>query len=463
MTRKEEYMALLEELEQSPAELEGTVKRALKRRRASQKKRCVFGIPAGSLAACFLGFMLLVNLFPPFARACGNVPVLRELAKAVAWSPSLSAAVENEYVQPIGQSQSANGITATVEYVIVDRKQLRVYYTLASREYPQLEADADLQMPDAGWGGGSSSYGTPNGELREVHIDFIDEDVPETLKLLVKVYAGHKAGEAAAPSTQVGEGDPFGDEGGNEPDYLAEFTFQLEFDPYFTAQGEIIPVDTQFTLDGQTFTLTEVEIYPTHLRVDLKAGDENTAWLERLHLYLENEHGERFETVTNGITAVGEPDGEGVGTLWLDSTFFSYGKHLTLYITGAKWRDKDAARVRLNLPAVTAENLPEGIRFLNAEKYAGGWVVSFIAPLEGENGMYSVFQNAWDEDGRSCDGAWETCTYGYTDPATGEHVELEGHFTFEMPLPGLRGDTAYLEPWFNRATDFDTPIAIPIK
>ena len=53
-----------------------------------------------------------------------------ELAQAVAWSPSLSAAVENDYVQPIGQSQTVNGVTATVEYVIVDRKQLSIFYTL---------------------------------------------------------------------------------------------------------------------------------------------------------------------------------------------------------------------------------------------------------------------------------------------------------------------------------------------
>ena len=44
-----------------------------------------------------------------------SVTVLRELAQAVAWSPSLSAAVENDYVQPIGQSQTVNGVTATVE------------------------------------------------------------------------------------------------------------------------------------------------------------------------------------------------------------------------------------------------------------------------------------------------------------------------------------------------------------
>ena len=70
----------------------------------------------GSLAACFIAFVLLVNLFPPFARACGNVPSLRELALAGAWSPSLSAAVENDYVQPVGIVRTENGVTLSVEY-----------------------------------------------------------------------------------------------------------------------------------------------------------------------------------------------------------------------------------------------------------------------------------------------------------------------------------------------------------
>ena len=129
MTRNEEYQALLQELETTPAALDGAVERALRRRKRDRRLR-LFGVPAGSLAACFAAFVLLVNLFPPFARACGSVPVLRELAQAVAWSPSLSAAVENDYVQPIGQSQTVNGVTATVEYVIVDRKQLNIFYTL---------------------------------------------------------------------------------------------------------------------------------------------------------------------------------------------------------------------------------------------------------------------------------------------------------------------------------------------
>ena len=147
MTRNEEYQALLNELELTPPALDGTVGRTLRRRRRDRRVR-IFGIPAGSLAACCLGFVLLVNLFPPFARACGSVPVLRELALAVAWSPSLSAAVENDYVQPMGQSQTVNGITATVEYVIVDQKQVNIFLTLKGEGYETLTAEMPEFTPE---------------------------------------------------------------------------------------------------------------------------------------------------------------------------------------------------------------------------------------------------------------------------------------------------------------------------
>ena len=140
MNRNQEYEALLQELEATPATLDGTAERALRRRRRDRRLR-LFGVPAGSLAACFAAFVLLVNLFPPFARACGNVPLLRALAQAVAWSPSLSAAVENEYVQPIGQSQMENGITATIEYLIVDQKQVNIFFTLEGEGYESLSTE----------------------------------------------------------------------------------------------------------------------------------------------------------------------------------------------------------------------------------------------------------------------------------------------------------------------------------
>lgn len=63
MTRNEEYQALLQELETTPAALDGAVERALRRRKRDRRLR-LFGVPAGSLAACFAAFVLLGEPVP---------------------------------------------------------------------------------------------------------------------------------------------------------------------------------------------------------------------------------------------------------------------------------------------------------------------------------------------------------------------------------------------------------------
>ena len=128
MTRMEEYQALRAELETAPEALENTVERALTREKTCRKKKRVWGIPVGSLAACFALFLLLVNCFPTFAAACEGLPVLGGLAEALQFDKSLRLAVENEYVQPLGLSQAENGITARVEYLIVDQKNVNIFF-----------------------------------------------------------------------------------------------------------------------------------------------------------------------------------------------------------------------------------------------------------------------------------------------------------------------------------------------
>ena len=120
MNRMEEYRRLLTELEATPPALEYTLQRAKARRRHGLWKKGL-GIPAGSLAAVFAAFVLLVNVSTPFALACSNVPFLKDLTAAVAFSPSLKAAVEHDFVQYIGQTQTQNGITMTLDYLIPDQ------------------------------------------------------------------------------------------------------------------------------------------------------------------------------------------------------------------------------------------------------------------------------------------------------------------------------------------------------
>ena len=260
MNRNEEYNALLAELEQTPESLDTTVERAMTRKRTSQKKRRAWAISCVSLAACFACFVLLVNLSVPFARACGNIPVLRELAKAVSWSPSLSAAVENEYVQPIGQSQTENGITATIEYVIVDQKQLHIFFTLDSDDYDNLNAEMPRYKPEQVCSTIGSRWNQPPGTLLNFTLDYGDNNVPDgfTITFGVTTYV-EPDWSAEAPVQSYGDEmlEPVEEE---TPDYLAEFTFDLEFDPEFTAKGEIVPINQTVDLDGQSLMVTEVEV-----------------------------------------------------------------------------------------------------------------------------------------------------------------------------------------------------------
>lgn len=455
MSRNEEYAALLAELEQTPAELETTVDRALRRQRAAGKKRRAFGISAAGLAACFGAFVLLVNLSMPFARACGNIPVLRELAKAVSWSPSLSAAVENEYVQPIGKSQTVNGITATIEYVIVDQKQLNIFFTLNADGYDNLNAGMPRYEPEQVCSTIGSSWNQPPGTLLNFTLDYGEGNVPDGFTITFRVTTWVEPDRPAAPEAPATSYEdemlePVEEE---EPDYLAEFTFDLEFDPQFTARGEIVPVDRTFDLDGQSLTVTEVEVYPTHVRVNVADDPVNIAWLKGLEFYLENEDGERFEPISNGVSASGAPDSPANISFRLESPYFADSEHLTLHVTGAEWLDKDMERVRVDLANRTVERLPEGVTFQSAEKRDGGWVLTFRVQQRREHFTHQVWSSAfYDEAGNQ-----------YEANRRGTTTDGNGYFEETMPLPGYQADVVWLQPTYSRTTAEITPVTIPIK
>lgn len=462
MNRNEEYAALLQTLKETPPELEGTVQRALERRRVSRRRWRFLTVPAAGLAACFTCFVLLVNLSVPFARACGGVPLLRELAKAVAWSPSLSAAVENDYVQPIGKSQTMNGITATIEYVIVDQKQVNIFFTLEG-DYDNLSAELPEFTPDQDCSVRSSNFRQPPGELLKFTLDYVDGDVPEGFTMTFGATTYVEPDNTAPPERATSILDEIEYE---EPDILAEFTFDLAFDPDYTAKGEIVPVDQTFTLDGQTVTVTEAEIYPTHVRLNVQGALENTAWLEDLDFYLENERGERFTDITNGITATGNPDTPEMMSYWLNSPYFSHSNSLTLHITGATWLDKDMERVRVDLKNQTAERLPQGVELYSAVQKDDGWIVQFSAPEYEEDHYYQLFYTSYyDDAGNEYDAnGISSTTLPYVEGIITEPLQtVEGRFYEVLPLRDYEQDTVWLCPSFSRITTEETPIAIPIK
>ena len=182
MNRMEEYSALLQELEETPPRLNFTVARA-KGRAKRQKLRRALGLPAAAVAAVCVCFVLLVNVSAPFAAACASIPILKELSEAVSFSPSLSAAVENDWVQPMGLTRSENGAEMTIEYLIVDQKQLNIFYTTGGDAAPMYDVYTDVQGAggtDISGFGVLYSSARENGELQKITVDFTDGSMPDS-------------------------------------------------------------------------------------------------------------------------------------------------------------------------------------------------------------------------------------------------------------------------------------------
>ena len=458
MNRKNEFEAMIEELNQPAPGLEATLDRAYKKKRKRTTQMIVR--PLAGLAACFAVFVLLVNFCAPVAYACSQVPVLRELAAAVTFSRSLTDAVENEYVQPMDLSQTDNDITAEVAYLIVDQKQVNVFYRLDSDKYEKLYADPDVRSADGNRPESCSYHSTgfdaENGELRCLSIDFVDNDVPDKLRIALRVNPNMVV-EEVAPEHSVD--DLYSDDIYEEPSYLAEFEFLLEFDPKFTATGKVFPVNQTVILEGQAITITDIEVYPTHMRVDIAESADNTAWLKRLDFYIETDWGMKFNPVSNGITATGSTESPSMVSYRADSTYFYEADHLKLVITGAQWLRKDMETTYLNLVTGEHGELPEGAEFDSSRKQGSGWVVKFRAAWEEEKPMYQLFGHLfYDADGNEYEiNQWSSM---FGDP------DEEGNITYfydEFPLKKFTGDEVWLAPHYSHNWVAEDLIVITIQ
>ena len=459
MNRKNEFEAMIEELNQPAPGLETTLDRAYKKKRKRTTQMIVR--PMAGLAACFAIFVLLVNFCAPVAYACSQIPGLRELAEAVTFSRSLTDAVENEYVQPMDLSQTDNDITAEVAYLIVDQKQVNVFYRLDSKKYESLEADPEVLNADgvrpASCGYSSTGFGAENGELRCLSIDFVDDNVPDSLRIKLDVYTNGIRDEHVAPEQAVG--DIYSDDPYEEPDYLAHFDFLLEFDPKFTATGKVFPVNQTVILEGQAITITDIEVYPTHMRVDIEESPNNTAWLKSLDFYIETDWGMKFDPVSNGITATGSTESPSMVSYRADSTYFYEADHLKLVITGAQWLRKDMKTTYLNLVTGEHGEIPEGSEFVSATKQGSGWVVRFKAALDEDGPMYQLFGHLfYDAAGNEYEINQWSSTYGDFDE--------DGNATFfydEFPLKNYPYDEVWLSPQYSHYWTAEDQIVIIIQ
>lgn len=426
MNRMEEYETMLAQLETVPES--DPVPKAKKRlTRNNRVRRSLV-----SIAAVFCVFVGMINVSPTVSAACREIPFLKELVELLTFNPSLRIAIENDYVQMVGQEQTKDDVTARVEYLIVDQKQVNIFFTLDSEVYEYLDATPEIRDANGDHFQTAMSYGglpDEGEELRQITIDFVDEDVPDYMKLTLKIRdVGSRYGEAEAPTAQVGEDWPEPE----TPEILTELAFDLHFDPKYTGQGRTVTLNKTVELDGQKITITDMEIYPTHIRINVEEDENNTSWLVSLKFYLELDDGFQIETISNGISATGSQDTPSMVSYRAESSYFYDADCIRLYITSADFLDKSREELYINLKTLESDPLPQGVKLWSAVEKTSGTELTFLEEPSEINHVQILESTYYDLDGNEyhC-GSWGSSQSCFDEESDQEYPDW-GYETFYL-------------------------------
>lgn len=437
MNRKQEYLELKQELEGLSAP-GGSVLRAAARQRKSRRNK-FFLRPLAGMAAAIVVFVLLVNVSPSVALACEGIPILGDLAEAVRFSRSLSDAVENEHYQKINQQQTIDGVTVSVDYLIADKKGATILYHLVEPEH----SDRLALVPNIVLGEEAGQYHSVwrrSNDGQNQHDDLCTvyyDSVPESIYLELELY------RTATEALEEGEE-------GKEEEHLCTFEFQLEPDPQLTVQEEHYDMNQVLELDGQRIVVKGIDIYPTFTCISVEGAPENTALLTGLDFYLMADDGTRFQSGNLGFVATENAETGEWTVLYTESVYFQKPNRLTLCITGAKWRQKDAETV-VDLAKGTVTGMPRGAELYRIEQSENGW---------------KLYVN--DPDG------YQTFEYTCCDPTGKVHdagMELDWNPTITNPnaqdwiysLTDYPWTEVKLIPCYSQISEYDTPVTVELE
>lgn len=459
--RTDEYRQMVQELAQPPKDLEGSVARA---RKKACRARLIQTIsrPAAALAGAAACFVLMVNAFPTFALACSEIPIIRELAAAAVFSPSLSAAVAHNYVQYIGQSQTIDGLTVNLEYAITDRNQTVFFYTVKGG---RLYTSPDISDPNGeSIGGYAATYGSgeDNG-LNNLELSFVDGEnaLPErfTMKMFFKTETKplpeqmtavlDEAPSTAAPNASLS--DPESDICDPRTELgVVCLSFDVTLDPSRIVEPIIVPVNRWVELNGQRIQVDHLEYTPTRTVMYLGEDDANTAWLTSLKFWFEDENGTRYDNVDGSLSASCEADSKSYLTYYFQSFYYNPPKDLSLCVDKAEWLDKDAPRVRVDLTNGTATDLPDGVQLGEITRTDAGAKLEFISSLERQNFGQTFTHSYWDPQGNKHE--YNTSSYSH----------LNDKILETIYLGNCPWDVVELEARYSRISIYSQPVYVPL-
>lgn len=325
-----------------------------KRRQKNLVRKKAAGILVVFLLTLFMG---AIRVSPSFAALIKTIPGLNYLVELINHDAGLQMAVENDYIQHVGMSATYEGVTLTINDIIVDESSMLVFYTVdnASSYAKVMPSKADL-TDGAGQSlqrGISLSLGNSGDKKysEKMQLFFPSDDhsddfsIPDKVTLSVNMVAF--ASPASKEHVQVGSED-FLDNTNREIELSSTWSFDITIDKSIFMRAEkTYPVNQKIAVGGQVISVESLTLLPTRATLDISFDANNTMKIFSLeNLFLVDETGRQWGRIMNGITA-SSPDENRV-QLYFQSNYFTTPKTLTLTGSGIRAINKELAFVQID-------------------------------------------------------------------------------------------------------------------
>lgn len=370
-----------------------------KREKVKMRKRRnrIWSLVAAALL--FFSFVTSIRVSPAFANAVASIPGLERFVDLIQYDKGLEGIFKNDYYEKVAAVQAKDGLTLTIDGVILDETGMNIYYTMKSTE-----------------------------AVSEISIQSVD------LKNKQDIMQGGISYGGPSPFEKSREWTSQIKYYFQEPTLFIDLSFTVEMDVLFKGetvsfslpfelkenvkQGKTFVLNEEVDIESQKMTIKEITIYPLRVAVNIAFDEANSMEILGFEdMRLEDEKGEVWGSIRNGVT------GKGREIYYLQSNYFEEPKKLYLRINKLQALDKEETTLVIDTEKGEILDGPKDDKLKIKESSRSG--VHLVMPNAGDDPThsYDIISRGIDANGK-----------GIHISSTGMHMDDEGTRHWVMTL-----------------------------
>ncbi|WP_187441933.1 DUF4179 domain-containing protein [Sutcliffiella horikoshii] len=336
---------------------------------------------AGMVAASILLiiFLTTIRVSPAFANYVSTIPGMERIVELIRHNKGIMSAVENDYLQEVGITRDEDGVSLTIDAIIVDETQMLVFYTIETDNNYSTINLSNIKLKSQS-GEELGKYGMSYGSHSEVRKG---EKISGELK--VTYPDGMIVPDKFILETGINI---------NELEVIKALNYPIEVDMNkFSAITKEFAIDKSVEAGGQSIYFEKMEIHPTRIALFLEYDESNTHEIFRFDdIALEDEKGNRW------ISEGGSSMDDNKIVMYFESNYFSEPKQLDLVFSSFAALPKDELEVMVDLEKESIIKAPSDKRLKkvwleDGEKDVKGIYFQVEVDPKDHNYFFSLFDS----------------------------------------------------------------------